>query len=185
MSELEPPMPRPRLKVTRAFQKTWWRITAGLTVFGLLIGGLMGYHWIAESYRATVPEVLLVDLPNNSHSPFLLPFRIHNRGSFFSIENVEWTCVLDELKAGVKASYEHIPASNGTRESIAPNDDANCQCWSVDTSQFQVADIQSAKMHVRVDFTTLWLWRRSYQSKPFTWQTDAIPPRWVEGKIEN
>jgi hypothetical protein len=103
----------------------------------------------------------------------------------FSIENVEWTCVLDELQAGVKGSYESIRASSGMLQSIAPNDDANCQCWAVDTSQFQVADIQSAKMHVRVDFTTLWLWRRTYKSKPFTWQTDPIPPRWMEGKIED
>src|SRR5262245_58040523 len=85
MSQSVPPMLRPRLWVTRAFQKTWVRITAGLMV-GLLIGGPMGYRWIADSYRATLPEVLLVGLPNTTYSPFLLPFRIHNRGSLFSIE---------------------------------------------------------------------------------------------------
>ena len=110
--------------------------------------------------------------------PFDLPFTMRTTTRFFSLNNVEFLCGIDEIRTPSGGGLSKLSTKVGNPFKISPDDKPLVSCGLQGMSPYVSARI--------TPWTTYWLlgvqW--CHQFAPRTWRSDATPPRWIEGLSE-
>ncbi|MEN3234753.1 hypothetical protein PUR29_14220 [Methylobacterium ajmalii] len=109
-------------------------------------------------------------------SPFSLPLSIRNPGSVFRATNVSTICHLISLRLG-PITMDNVRMKNKENDiaEIGPGETKLIPCNITNLG----SEIK-ATMEISGTYKTLGI-TRALRKKHFTWQKDAVPPRWIEG----
>jgi hypothetical protein len=115
--------------------------------------------------------------------PFFYPFSISNNSRIFTLRNIKWKCVVDEMIDANDHAIEIDKIINGKKHHISPGDAFNIYCRF--PTPDQSVQIRHLSMHIDLYYDTNLLWIKTLRRNPitrFTWSAAASNPRWIRGE---
>jgi hypothetical protein len=172
----QPPLPPPTTPRHRNYRRAVeWSIGTVLSVLALL----------AAIYQLSggPPWPTSIDIdpgPPDLSQAFNVPFVATNRSSLFSAYDTHFNCILDDVEINDTGALRDDLFIGPEPMDIGPLEAHPFRCWvPIKAIRIRHGAIRVVSFH-KFRFLVEWEWR----SAPiiFTWDTKAVPPRWLKGR---
>jgi hypothetical protein len=118
--------------------------------------------------------------PPDLSQAFDVPFVAVNKSSLFVAYNTQFNCVLDDVEINESGALRDDLLIGPEPMNIGPLETHPFRCWV----PIKVRKIRHAIIRVVSFHKFRFLFNFTWRSPPiiFTWDTKAVPPRWLKGR---
>jgi len=156
-----------------------FRIATILTV------GYLGFDRLYET------DATISVFASDPADPFSFPFTITNNSHLFTITDVQWTCVVEHLKAG-GVTMDNVSQLTGSVNPILPGQLVNFDCAMFGRHSHIIhmpitPKVENLSMVIGFTYKVRLFGIIPLQKHPrptrFTWFADATNPQWIRGEF--